>query len=154
MNWLDIVIMVTTFSLGLIGLWKGATKVIFGIAGLIGGIILAGKWYKIVATIISPEGAIWSGIAAYIIIVLATLIVSAILSHLLIQLIHTVMLGWLDRGIGFILGAGIGLALCIAFVAAISKIPGMEGFISQSSLATFLIGQFPLFITLQAGQLI
>ncbi len=154
MNWLDIVIIVTTLSLGMLGLWKGATKAIFGIAGLIGGIILAGHWYKVVSSILSPEGAIWSIIAAYAIIVIVTLIVSAIISQLITQLIHAVMLGWVDRAIGFILGVGIGLVLCIAFLAAISKIPGTEGLISQSSLATFLIRQFPLFITPQTGQLI
>jgi membrane protein required for colicin V production len=154
MNWLDIVIIVTTFTLSMLGLWKGATKAIFSIAGLIGGIILAGHWYKVVASILSTEGSIWSSIAAYAIIIVATLIVSAIVSHLIIQVIHAIMLGWLDRVIGFMLGAGIGLALCIALVAAISKIPGTEGFISQSTLATFLISQFPMFITSQTAQLI
>lgn len=154
MNWLDIVIIIIIFILGMLGLWKGATKAIFSIAGLVGGIILAGHLYKEVAGILSTEETIWSSIAAYAIIVVATLIVATIISHLIIQLIRAVMLGWLDRVIGFMLGAGIGLALCIAFVAAISKIPGTEEFISQSSLATFLISQFPMFISTQEAQLI
>lgn len=154
MNWLDIAIIVVILSLGMFGLLKGATRAIFGVAGLIGGIVLARYWYKSVANILSPEGAIWSSIAAYAIIIVSILILSTIISQLIIRLISAVMLGWLDRVIGFILGAGIGLALCIAFIAVISKVPGTEGFISHSAIATFLIKQFPMLIIPRTGKLV
>lgn len=154
MNWLDIAFIVVIFSLGMFGLLKGATRAIFGVAGLIGGIVLAWYWYKSLATILSPEGAIWSSIAAYAIILVSILILSTIISQFITKLISAAMLGWLDRIIGFILGAGIGLALCIAFVAAISKVPGTEGFISHSAIATFLINQFPMIIVPRTGQLV
>lgn len=154
MNWLDIVIIVVILSLGMFGLLKGSTRAIFGVAGLVGGIVLANYWYKSVANILSPEGAIWSSIAAYAIIVISILILSAIISQLITKLVFAVMLGWLDRAIGFILGAGIGLALCIAFVAAISTVPGTEGLISHSVIATFLVKQFPMIIIPRTWQLI
>jgi len=154
MNWLDIAIIVIIFSLGIFGLLKGATKAIFGIAGLIGGIALASYWYKSLTVILFPEGAIWSSIAAYAIIVVSILILSAIISQLITRLISAVMLGWLDRVIGFILGAGIGLALFMAFITAISKVPGTEGFISQSAIATFLINQFPALIIPRSGHIV
>ncbi len=154
MNWLDIAIIVVTLSLGMFGLLKGATKAIFGVAGLIGGIVLANYWYKSVANILSPGGTIWPSIVAYAIIVISVLILSAIISQLIKRLISAVMLGWLDRVIGFILGAGIGLALCLAFVAAISRVPGTEGFISHSAIATFLINQFPMITIHRTGQLV
>ena len=153
MNWLDIAIIIVILSLGMLGLLKGATRAIFGVAGLIGGIVLAKYWYKSVALILSPEAAIWSRIAAYAIIVISILILAIIISRLITKLIFAAMLGWLDRVIGFILGAGIGLALCIAFVAAISKVPGTEGIISNSAIATFLIKQLPMIIP-RTGQLV
>lgn len=154
MNWLDIAIIVVTLSLGMFGLLKGATKAIFGVAGLIGGIVLANYWYKSVASILSPGGTIWPSIVAYAIIVISVLILAAIISQLIKRLISAVMLGWLDRVIGFILGAGIGLALCLAFVAAISRLPGTEGLISHSAIATFLVNQFPMITIPRTGQLI
>ncbi|GAI56481.1 unnamed protein product, partial [marine sediment metagenome] len=45
MNWLDILIIVVTLFLGMLGLWRGAIKAVFGIVGLIGGIALAGHYY-------------------------------------------------------------------------------------------------------------
>ena len=153
MNWLDIAIIVVILSLGMFGLFKGATKAIFGVAGLIGGIVLAGYWHESLAYFLSPEGTIWASIVAYAIIVVSVLILSAIISQLITKLIFAAMLGWLDRIIGFLLGAGIGLALCIAFIATISRVPGTEGFISHSAIAAFLINQFPIVIIPRTGQL-
>ena len=154
MNWLDIAIIVVILSLGMFGLFKGATRAIFGIAGLIGGIVIEGYWHESLALFLSPEGSIWSSIAAYAIIVISLLIFSTIISQLITKLIFAAMLGWLDRVIGFLLGAGIGLALCIAFVAAISKVPGTEGFISHSTIAALLIKQLPMIIIARTGQLL
>ena len=154
MNLLDIAVIVVILSLGIFGLLKGATRAIFGIAGLIGGIVLAWYWYKSLASILSPEGAIWSSVASYAIIVVSALILSTIISQLITKLISAAMLGWLDRIIGFILGIGIGLALCITFIAAISKVPGTEGFISHSEIATFLIKQLPMLIIPRIGRLV
>ena len=41
MNWLDIVIIVAAVLLGIGGLRQGIIRTVFGIAGLIGGIVLA-----------------------------------------------------------------------------------------------------------------
>ncbi|GAH07636.1 unnamed protein product, partial [marine sediment metagenome] len=105
MNWLDILIIVVTLFLGMLGLWRGAIKAVFGIVGLIGGIALAGHYYLPLASILSPGEAIWSKIAAYAIILVAILIVASVIGWFVARLVHIVMLGWVDRLIGFILGA-------------------------------------------------
>jgi len=153
MNWLDIVIVVIAVLFGMLGLWKGAIKAVFGIAGLVGGIALAGHYYKPLAGILSPSGAIWSGIAAYIIILVATLIIASIVGWFVARLVHIVMLGWVDRLIGFILGAGIGGMLCAAVLAIVSKyLPGTEEVISHSAMAKLLIERFPLLLALLPGE--
>ena len=154
MNWFDIVIIAVILILGLIGLWRGATKTIFGIAGLVGGIILASHWYKELASLISPEKEIWASIVAFLIILITVLVLSAIASQLIKQLLNAVLLGWLDRGIGFALGVIIGLALCTLFVVVLSKIPGTGAFLSRSVLASFLIEQVPLFTISEPAQLV
>ncbi len=149
MNWLDIVIIIVTLLLGMLGLWRGAIKAVFGIVGLIGGIALAGHYYLPLASILSSGEAIWSRIAAYAIILVATLIVASVIGWFVARLVHIVMLGWVDRLIGFILGAAIGSMLCAAVLAIVSKyLSVMGGVISQSVMAKLLMEQFPLLLAL------
>lgn len=149
MNWLDIVIIIVTLLLGMLGLWRGAIKAVFGIVGLIGGIALAGHYYLPLASILSPGEAIWSKIAAYAIILVAILIVASVIGWFVARLVHIVMLGWVDRLIGFILGAAIGGMLCAAVLAIVSKyLPVMGGVISHSVMAKLLMEQFPLLLAL------
>jgi membrane protein required for colicin V production len=149
MNWLDIVIIVIAVLFGMLGLWRGAIKAAFGIAGLVGGIALAGHFYQSLASILFPEGAAWAGIAAYAIILVGTLVIAGVIGWFVARLVHITMLGWVDRLIGFVLGAGIGGILCAAILAIVSKyLPGTEGVISQSVMAKFLMAQFPLLLAL------
>jgi membrane protein required for colicin V production len=149
MNWLDIVIIVVAVLLGLVGLRQGIIRTVFGIAGLIGGIVLAGRYYGGLAALLSPSGATWANIAAYAIILLATLIVAGVVGSLVAKLVHFVMLGWLDRLVGCVLGVIIGGLLCAAVLAIVGKYyPGTEAFISQSVIAKFLMERFPLLLAL------
>jgi len=149
MNWLDIVIIVIAALFGVLGLWKGAIKAAFGIAGLVGGIALAGRYYQPLASILSPNEASWAGIAAYAIIIIATLVVASIIGWLVARLAHITMLGWVDRLVGFILGAAIGSMLCAAILAVVIKyLPSTQEVIFQSVVAKFLMEQFPLLLAL------
>jgi len=145
MNWLDIVIIVALILLGVAGLRQGMIRTVFGIAGLIGGIFLAGRYYDELAARLFPSGAIWGNIAAYAIILIATLVVAGVIGWLLAKLVNFAALGWLDRFMGFILGVVIAGLLCAAILAiAVKFYPGMEATISQSVIARFLVGGFPL----------
>ena len=149
MNWLDIVIIVVIVLLGIAGLRQGMIRTVFGIAGLIGGIVLAGRYYGELAALLFPSGAIWGNIAAYAIILLATLLVAGVIGWLVAKLVHFAALGWLDRLVGFILGVVIGGLLCAAVLAIVGKYyPGAEAVISQSVIAKFLMEQFPLLLAL------
>lgn len=149
MNWLDIVIIAVAVLFGFMGLGRGAIRAVFGIAGLIGGIVLAGHFYRPFAGMLSPRGAIWSEIAAYVIILIATLVIASVIGWIVAQLVHITMLGWVDRLIGFVLGAGIGSMLCAAILAIVSKyLPATEEVISQSAIASLLMEQFPLLLAL------
>ncbi len=149
MNWLDIVIIVVAVLLGIVGLRQGIIRAVFGIAGLIGGIVLAGRYYGGLAAVLSPSGATWANIAAYAIILIATLIVAGVVGWLVAKLVHIVMLGWLDRLVGCVLGVIIGGLLCAAVLAIVGKYyPSTETVISQSGIAKFLMGGFPLLLAL------
>ncbi len=149
MNWLDIVIIIVAAIFGLVGLWRGAIRTAFGIAGLVLGIILAGRYYGSLAALLSPDGASWAGIAAYAIILIATMIIAGVIGWIVAKLVHITLLGWLDRLVGGILGVGIALLLVAAMLAIVSKyLPGAVETISQSLLARFLIERFPLLLAL------
>ena len=145
MNWLDIVIIVFVALLAFSGLRQGMIRTVFGIAGLIGGIFLAGRYYDRLATLIFPPDATWANIAAYAIIAVATLVIAGVIGWLLSKLVNFVALGWLDKLVGLILGIVIGGLLCAAILAIVVKFyPGMEATINQSLIARFLVGGFPL----------
>ena len=149
MNWIDIVIIVVAALFGLLGLWRGAIRTAFGIAGLVLGVVLAGRYCEPFAAVLSPGGASWAEIAAYAIILLATFFVAGIIGSIVSRLVHITLLGWVDRLIGGILGVGIGLLLVAAMLAIVSKyLPGAVETISQSVLARFLMAQFPLLLAL------
>jgi membrane protein required for colicin V production len=149
MNWLDIVIIVVAVLLGLVGLRQGIIKTVFGIAGLIGGIVLAGRYYSGLAALLSPAAATWANIAAYAIILVVALIVASVVGRLVAKLVHIVMLGWLDRLVGCVLGVVIGGLLCAAILAIVGKYyPSTEAVIIQSVIARFLMGGFPLLLAL------
>jgi membrane protein required for colicin V production len=153
MNWLDIVIIVVAVILGIVGLRQGIIRTVFGIAGLIGGIVLAGRYYDEFAAVLSSSGATSASIAAYAIILIATLIVAGAVGRLVAKLVHLVLLEWLDRLVGFILGVFIGSLLCAAVLAIVGKYdPGTETVISQSGLAKFLMEGFPLLLALLPGE--
>jgi membrane protein required for colicin V production len=77
------------------------------------------------------------------------LIVAGVVGWLVAKLVHLVLLGWLDRLVGCILGVFIGGLLCAAVLAIVLKYyPGAEAVISQSGLARFLMRGFPLLLAL------
>jgi membrane protein required for colicin V production len=145
MNWLDIVVLVVVAALGIVGLRQGLIRTVFGIAGLIGGIFLAGRYYDELAALLFPSGAVWANIAAYAIIAIATLVVAGVIGWLLAKLINFAALGWLDRLVGCILGVVIGGLLCAAVLAIVVKFyPDMQTTVDQSIIAGFLVRGFPL----------
>jgi len=153
MSWLDTVIVVVSLALGLAGLWKGIFRTAFGIAGLVGGIYLAGRYAEPLASALFSSGATWTEVAAYAIILVSTVIVSSIIGWFTASLIHLTFLGWVDRLVGFILGAGIGAVLCTAVLAAAIKyLPATERAVSISPTAKLMLEYFPSLLALLPGE--
>ena len=92
MNWLDIVIIVALVLAVLGGLKNGLIKGVITLAGMIGGIILAGRYYETLGSLL-PES--WGGganIAGFVIILVLVLVVAAIVAFLLRNLLKAIML--------------------------------------------------------------
>ena len=149
MNWVDIVIIAGAVLFGLLGFWQGFIKALFGILGLIVGIALAGHFYQPLALKLSSEGAAWAGVAAYAIILVGTVIVAGVAGWFVAKMVHALPFGWLDRLLGFILGAFMGSMLCAAVLAILCKyVPSVEAAVAQSAVGATVMKGFPLLLAL------
>lgn len=140
MTWLDVAVTVTICLVAAFGFWKGIVRAVIGIAGLLGGILLAGSLHQQVAAMLWPSGGTWSLIAAYAVVLIAMLILAALLAALLSRLIHMTALGMVDRIVGLAVGAivtALGWALLLALLVPLS--PGLADLVSQSPVARLLL---------------
>ena len=149
MHWLDIAIIVLIIIPTIIGLRIGIIKAVFSLAGVIIGVILAGRYHAALAeqlTFISSANL--ANIAAFAIILIGVMLIAAVLASVLKWITSVVMLGWVNRlggaAFGFILGA----VFCSALLAIWAKFLGVDGPIAESSLAVLLLDRFPMILAL------
>jgi len=149
MNWLDIVLIVAIVAGTLSGIRTGMIKSVISLAGLIVGVILAGRYYGQLAeqlTFISQDSL--ARIVAFIIILAAVAVLAALAVRLLKWLTSLTMLGWVDRLGGGVLGLLMAALFCSVLLAVWVKFLGVSGSIVESGLATMLLGRFPLVLSL------
>ena len=149
MNWIDIVLIVAIVIPTLVGLKNGLIKTAFSLAGLIIGVVLAGRYYVPLAerlAFIPHEGA--AKIVAFVIILVAVVVIAIWLAKLLKMLTKMMLLGWLNRLGGAVLGFLLGAIVCGAALAIWVKFLGIGETIADSNLANFLLDFFPLVLGL------
>ncbi|MBN1862482.1 MAG: CvpA family protein [Dehalococcoidales bacterium] len=149
MNWLDIVLVVAIGLTTFIGLRKGIIKMALTLGGLVLGIFLAGRYYASFSehlTLISSPT--WAKVAAFAIIFIGIMAAAAIVAHFLEKAASAIMLGWVNRLVGAILGFLVGAMFCGAVLAIWVKYLGVSGAISDSNIAPILLDQFPKVLAL------
>jgi membrane protein required for colicin V production len=153
MNWLDIVIIVSLIIAGFMGYQAGLIKMLFVLAGVIIGVVLAGQYGDSLASKLSfisdPNIA---GIVAFLIILLATIIVAFILALIVERLAHWALLGWLDHVGGIIFG----LLICAIFIGGVLAMylhyQGSSDTVTSSPISGFLINKFWVVLGLLPSQ--
>jgi membrane protein required for colicin V production len=146
-NWLDIIIIAISLVLAFFGLRNGLIKAIFSLAGLVGGILLAGRYYHAISALFFQDSA-GAEVGAYILILVVSIVVATLLASVLERALSLVMLGWVNRLGGAIFGLAVGLLVSAAVLAAVTKFFGGGEAISESQLAATLIERFPLLLAL------
>ena len=149
MNWLDVLIIAIALIGAFVGLWKGLIHIVASLVGLIVGIILAGHFYDNLAphlTFIPNETL--AKVVAFLIILIGVMVAAAIIAHLLKVAISAIMLGWVNRIGGAILGVVLALLMCSAVLAIWANFIGTDGAISESLIARVLLDYFPLVLAL------
>src|SRR3989304_3793755 len=98
MNWFDVVIIVTVGITAVIGLKIGIIKAVLSLAGIIIGVVLAGRLYVPLSErldFISGVGV--AKIVAFAIILVGVMVLSGVLAWLLKWAASLMMLGWVNR---------------------------------------------------------
>ena len=149
MNWLDIVIIVAIVISTFLGFRAGIIKAVLVLAGIIIGVILAGRYYVPFSEQLSfISQANVARIVAFAIILIGVMVIAAVLARLLKWAASVVMLGWVNRLGGAIFGLVLGAIFCSALLAIWVKFFGVPGAISESSLTTILLDHFPMVLAL------
>ena len=149
MHWLDIVIVALIAIPTLIGLRTGLIKAALTLAGLIIGVILAGRFYVALAEQLTfiPQSSI-ARIAAFAIILVVVMVIAGVIASVLKWLTSIVMLGWVNRlggaAFGFVLGAIFSAALLATWVNFL----GLSEPVAESALAALLLDRFPIILAL------
>ncbi|MEE9202782.1 MAG: CvpA family protein [Dehalococcoidia bacterium] len=150
MNWLDIALLVILGLATLWGLRRGLIGVVVPLVGLVVGIVLAGIFYTPIAEgIFSSEAAI-ARVAAFLIVLIAVMVVASMVSKVLTGMLSLVMLGWANRLAGGALGLVLSGVLLGAVLALVASFPvvGLDSAVRGSALAALLVERFPLVLAL------
>ncbi len=149
MNWLDIVIIVIILISTLRGLKDGLIKTLLSLAGLIVGVILAGRYHAALAERLTfiPQSSL-ANIVAFAIILVVVILIASIVAAVLRWTVSMVMLGWLNHLGGAAFGFITGAIFCGALLAVWVKFLGTQGPVAGSALAPLLLDRFPMILAL------
>jgi len=149
MTWLDLVIVIAIAISTFLGLRTGIIKAVLSLAGLIVGVILAGRYYVPFSEQLSfvPQESV-AKILAFIIILAVVMIIARVLASVLGKLTSLVLLGWVNRLGGAVLGFVVGALFCSALLAIWVKFVGIVDPIAESGLATVLVDRLPMVLAL------
>jgi membrane protein required for colicin V production len=149
MNWLDIVL-ISVIAIGtLTGLWLGIIKAVLFLAGIVVGVVLAGRFYTPLAEQLTfiPQESI-AKIVAFAIILIGVMVIALVLARFLKWAASMMMLGWVNRLVGAAFGLLLAATFCGALLAAWLHFFEEGAAIQESIVANILIGYFPLVLGL------
>jgi len=152
MSWVDILIVLGLLAAIFWGIKDGLIRTLFGFAGIVLGIFLAGQFAGSLGDrlgFISDAGA--AHVVAFAIILLATIIVASILGLILSKLIHKTPVGWLDHLLGGVVGFFLGAFFIAALLAMWTKWIGPADAITGSALGRLLLDKIPFVLSLLPG---
>jgi len=149
MSCLDIAIIVIIGIAALTGLKIGIIKTVLTLIGVIVGVILAGRFYVALADKLTfiPQETL-ARVVAFAIILVIVILIASIIAGVLKWLASIVLLGWVNRLGGALLGLITGGIFAGALLAMWTKFLGISDPIAESALANFLLDSFPMVLTL------
>ena len=152
-TWFDIIVIAVVVILGIKGVINGLIKEVFGLIGIIGGVIIASRNANLVGEQISLYLYKLSDSAEFFFGFLLALLlfwfVCLLLGNLLSKMLKMSGLGFVDRLLGFFVGAAKIFLVLAILVAIVSKIS-----ILNQKISPYFEGSKVYPILLSAGQFI
>lgn len=147
MNILDIVLIVALVGSALAGLYIGIIKAALSLVGIIVGVFLAGQFYEPLAELLTfmPEDV--ANIAAFVLILVGVVVVAGLVARLLKLALKMVLLGWVDKVGGAVVGFLAGAIIWSIILATWVQFFGSD-LVTDSVLAEVLLDKFPLVLAL------
>lgn len=142
MNALDIFFVIVLGFFLFRGIYRGMILEIASIAGLVAGFVVANQFYMEVYPwvheVITNQS--WAQIVSYLGVFLVTLTGVALLAFLLRNLLRMILLGWLDRLGGGILGlAKAGLICVLTLLFLMVFLPQDSEIVAASEIAPYIM---------------
>jgi len=150
MSWLDLVLIVVLAVGAFLGLRMGIIKAVLSLAGVIVGVVLAGRYYVALADVLPffSETSDVAKIVSFAIILIVVMVIAAVAARFLKWAASVMMLGWVNHLGGAVLGLILGAIFCGALLAIWVKWLGAGNTITESFLAAVLLDKFPLILAL------
>ncbi|MDB4257279.1 CvpA family protein [Arcobacteraceae bacterium] len=132
-NMFDLVVVVCVTVLGLKGLFRGFTKEFFALVGIVGGVFVASRLSndtgEIINTLIPIQNENTLLLAGFIVALVIFWIIAYILGLVLEKVFKMSGLGFFDRFLGFVFGAGKIFLLFSIISYAVSQVKIINGII-------------------------
>jgi len=149
MNWLDIVILIVLLISVVMGIKSGVIKVLFTLAGGIIGVVLAGRFSDSLGSKLTfISSASTAKIVAFVVILIVVMLIAAILAFVIKKIAAAVLLGWLDKLGGGVLGLILGAIFIGALLTMWAKFQGGSDAVTGSAISRFIIDKFPVVLGL------
>jgi membrane protein required for colicin V production len=152
MNALDVAFLGILGASLLYSTWKGFVRDVFSLVGLLGGFLLAARFYPWPAEwvkewVSSPWAA---SLLGCVLIFLLSFVAISMLGHMLWRGLRVLRLGWFDRMVGVGFGLLKGILLCAGvWVALASFLPPTTPLLTESQFAPLVMD-----VTREIGRLI
>ena len=118
MNWFDILIMVMVAVPAALGLRAGLVRAVAGLAAIVAGTLLATFFWRqaadIVGVFVTDDNV--AALLGHMLIMVVVIMAGWAVAILAKSLLTILMLGWVDRVGGAVLGALLGITLVVALI--------------------------------------
>jgi membrane protein required for colicin V production len=152
MNSVDIIIIIVVLLSGALGIYWGFIRQALAIAGLIAGVVFAGRYGANVADALSSflSNDVLARSLGFVIVLVGVSAAASLLASLLRRFVGLLFLGWLDHLIGGMLGLLQGLLACTIFllVAATFPLSLWASAVTDSQFAPVLVRSFVFLLPL------
>jgi membrane protein required for colicin V production len=140
MNMFDVIVLAVVGVSTVLGLWKGLVRQVLGLAGVVGGYVIAMKFYAPLAAKFLPRFLPVTGhVISFLAIFIACIIAASIVGWIIGRLVNTAGLGMLNRIAGGLLGGAKGcLIVAVVTMMLVAFLPPHSGVLKGSRTMRYI----------------